>query len=100
WSKAAGAYHSRTPEFAQRYTQRFDRFRAALANGAQPGPAAGDIPEIPDIVLAANGAAGPERAPRENRYPLLRRSGAAAGPLGGAAAASLFATTLARPGVE
>jgi len=27
WSQAAGAYHSRTPEFASRYAARFDRIR-------------------------------------------------------------------------
>lgn len=99
WSKAAGAYHSRTPEYAQRYTQRFDRFRAALSGNGAP-EAGNDIPEIPDIVLAANGSADLPPAPRENRYPLLRRSGGPAGPLGGAAGASLFATTLTKAEVE
>lgn len=31
WSKAAGAFHSRTPQFANRYATRFDRIRAGLA---------------------------------------------------------------------
>jgi len=31
WSKAAGAYHSRTPTYANRYTARFDRIRADLS---------------------------------------------------------------------
>ncbi|NRB18667.1 MAG: transglycosylase SLT domain-containing protein [Rhodobacteraceae bacterium] len=31
WSKAAGAYHSRTPTYATRYSARFDRIRADLA---------------------------------------------------------------------
>ncbi|WP_072506026.1 transglycosylase SLT domain-containing protein [Phaeobacter porticola] len=30
WSQAAGAYHSRTPTYANRYTARFDRVRADL----------------------------------------------------------------------
>jgi hypothetical protein len=30
WSRAAAAYHSRTPKFADRYRNRFDRIRAAL----------------------------------------------------------------------
>ncbi len=34
WSAAAGAYHSRTPEFANRYRARFDRIYAGL--GGQP----------------------------------------------------------------
>lgn len=31
WSKAAGAYHSRTPTYANRYSARFDRIRADLS---------------------------------------------------------------------
>jgi len=31
WSKAAGAYHSRTPTYANRYITRFDRIRADLS---------------------------------------------------------------------
>jgi len=31
WSDAAGAYHSRTPKFADKYTARFDRIRAGLS---------------------------------------------------------------------
>lgn len=34
WSAAAGAYHSRTPKFATRYSARFDRYRARLAGEA------------------------------------------------------------------
>lgn len=70
WGRAAGAYHSRTPEFADRYQARFERLHAGLA-----GSPANDIPEIPDIVAAANGTAGLEVLPavlRVNRYPLLR----------------------------
>lgn len=33
WSLAAGAYHSRTPKYANRYRQRFDRYRSRLADG-------------------------------------------------------------------
>ncbi|MEO1551434.1 MAG: lytic transglycosylase domain-containing protein, partial [Pseudomonadota bacterium] len=36
WSKAAGAYHSRTPKFATRYRARFDQVLASL--GGQDGP--------------------------------------------------------------
>lgn len=32
WSAAAGAYHSRTPSFANRYAKRFDRYRARIAD--------------------------------------------------------------------
>jgi hypothetical protein len=95
WESAAGAYHSRTPEFADKYAARFSRFRNDLA--ADDGK---DIPEIPDIVLAAY---GPEGAPdlagaaqiaRINTYPLLQ-TGAAAGlgslvPIGNGAGLMLF----------
>ena len=31
WSLAAGAFHSRTPEYANRYRKRFDRYRARIS---------------------------------------------------------------------
>lgn len=92
WGKAAGAYHSRTREFAERYQARFERLRGPLL--AQDGA---DIPEIPDIVLAANGGGAGPAAPaiaRVNRYPLLQAgAGAALGSLVplGARAGSLHA---------
>lgn len=70
WGRAAGAYHSRTPEFAERYRARFERLLAGLA-----GPAGKAIPEIPDIVAAANGGAAAGALPavvRVNRYPFLK----------------------------
>lgn len=82
WETAAGAYHSRTPEFAQRYAARFNRFRSTLlaADGQE-------LPEIPDIVLAAYGTdgAGDETPfadpvvpkPRVNKFPLLQAGGGA-----------------------
>lgn len=90
WTAAAGAYHSRTPEFADKYAARFDRFRAGLRQQDL-----GDIPEIPDIVLAAAGPLAPA-VPRVNRFPLLQ-SGNGAGlgslvPIGNGAGASLFVT--------
>lgn len=86
WSLAAGAYHSRTPGFAERYAARFDRILARI-DGA---PA----PQDPGAVLAAAGTPAPALAaadpagPRVNNFPLLRASAAAAGlgslvPLGG-----------------
>lgn len=36
WSKAAGAYHSRTPEFAKLYRARFDQIRQGPNNAAAP----------------------------------------------------------------
>ena len=69
WSRAAGAYHSRTPKYARKYKARFDRIRAKL-------------PEIQPFALTV-AAAEPERFPdappspveiiaRINRYPLLQ----------------------------
>lgn len=72
WSDAAAAYHSRTPEHADRYRARFEELRNGLAEEAAP-------------VLAS--------VPRENRFPLLQAGGQ--GALGslvphGAGAGSLF----------
>lgn len=42
WKEAAGAYHSRTPHYANRYAKRFDRIRSGLSGGvmvAEAGPA-------------------------------------------------------------
>lgn len=53
WREAVGKYHSRTPEFANRYTERFDTILAAL------GPA-GDLPRLSAPVLfAGNGPRAP-----------------------------------------
>ncbi len=101
WEAAAGAYHSRTPEFAERYAARFAKFR----NGLQSASGA-EIPEIPDIVLAAYGdaAALPEvdEILRVNTYPLLQTGGGAGlgslVPIGNGAGLMLFgaaATSLA-----
>jgi hypothetical protein len=98
WEAAAGAYHSRTPEFADRYAARFSRIRNGLANEA-----AKDIPDIPDIVLAAYGPDGVSPSPgaepmvRVNTYPLLQ-TGTAGGlgslvPIGNGAGQMLFGTT-------
>lgn len=69
WSKAAGAYHSRTPSYAERYRTRFDRILANITDTP--------LPEIPpeDIALAAVSAA-PEATAEEqirvNTFPLLQ----------------------------
>ena len=99
WNAAAGAYHSRTREYADRYAARFAELRRRyLAEDAgqapiQPGDA---IPDIPDIVLAANGGGLEVGPPRVNTYPLLQRSGDVRPPLGGAPGASLFASAVQR----
>jgi hypothetical protein len=87
WTTAAGSYHSRTPEFAERYRARFERFRTALMDedGETPGPVgtadeSDPIPDIPDIVLALGGAAAAPPQPRINNFPLLRRPDTAGAP--------------------
>ena len=103
WNAAAGAYHSRTREYADRYSARFAELRRRyLAEDAgqapiQPGDA---IPDIPDIVLAANGGGLEVGPPRVNTYPLLQRSGDVRPPLGGAPGASLFASAVRRVEAE
>ncbi len=66
WSAAAGAYHSRTPEYARRYRARFDTILAALEGDAFPG----SEPGSPLIEVAtAETAVLPERV---NSFPLLQ----------------------------
>ena len=90
WSRAAGAYHSRTPRYAQRYIARFDRILAALSDLTETGSAANDK----NRVASTHGAARQSDAPR-NTYPFLRSTSARRAPgslvpLDGGAA-SLFA---------
>lgn len=89
WEAAAGAYHSRTPEYAERYAARFSRFRAALREDG--GEA---VPDIPDIVLAAYAGDDPAPLPRINSFPLLQAGGGAGlgslVPIGNAAGNVLF----------
>jgi Transglycosylase SLT domain len=53
WPDAAAAYHSRTPEYADRYRDKFKQVLASL--GATPPPPAEAVPEVA----------------RANRFPLL-----------------------------
>ncbi len=78
WSKAAGAYHSRTQEHANRYRKRFDQFRARLAGADQS--IAPDRTDVSRPILTAASHAPPP-AIRVNRYPLLQ-SGRSTGGLG------------------
>lgn len=50
WTAAVGAYHSRTPKFAERYVKRFERIRSAL-NGSASQPV--DV-AVPAPVARAN----------------------------------------------
>ncbi len=89
WSKAAGAYHSRTEKYASKYRKQFDAFRAAYADQMPERP----IPRIEarSVQVAAREA----ETLRENRFPLLRQStaGSALGslvPLGAGDAKPFF----------
>lgn len=66
WSRAAGAYHSRTPALARKYAARFDRIRARL-----PAPVA--MPEAEDRLVLATATPDdlPKAPARINRYPFL-----------------------------
>lgn len=66
WSKAAGAYHSRTPKFAKRYSARFNRIRASLSES--------DLKEATLIVAPHNPSVGTLEELR-NSYPFLSASG-------------------------
>ncbi len=102
WTRAAGAYHSRTPSFAERYAARFDTFRARLL--AEDAPGGDGVPTIPDIVLVANGGrlevplpgTGETRIAdnRPNTYPLLQTGGTGGlgslVPIGNGSGMSLF----------
>lgn len=72
WSDAAGAFHSRTPRYANRYIRRFDAFRAALGDG---------VPVLAASYTAATTVAEPAPATivRVNRFPLLQSVGAPRG---------------------
>ena len=67
WSGAAGAYHSRTEKYAEKYEKRFNAFRTALL---------GNNPATPPVLSSA--AAIPRApAPQEmriNSYPLLQEN--------------------------
>jgi len=73
WTDAAGAYHSRTPEFANKYKKRFTAIRANLND---------DPVKIRPLQLAA---ATPRKAPRSaraNRFPLLQGGSGSVSSLG------------------
>jgi len=75
WSRAAGAYHSRTPHFASRYRTRFDRIRARLGEHSETAP-------VPAKATGQSSTpAGPQSADavRDNRFPLLVSTGARRG---------------------
>ncbi len=77
WVEAAGAYHSRTPEFATRYKKRFARLLART--GRKDG--------LTPVILAATATADPVAAAvpvriRVNNFPLLRKAASVPASLG------------------
>ena len=69
WSRAAGAYHSRTPKYAKKYRERFDRILANLPVRLPDQDRIyndGPPTQFPKADLSP---------PRVNRFPLLRPGG-------------------------
>ncbi|MBS0565477.1 MAG: transglycosylase SLT domain-containing protein [Proteobacteria bacterium] len=98
WEAAAGAYHSRNPDFAREYAARFARLRSDFLSRNGEG-----LPQMPDLQLAGlelapGGGGGPAApvAPRPNTFPLLQAgSGAGLGslvPIGNGGGAALLGT--------
>lgn len=77
WSVAAGAYHSRTPELAQRYRARFDRLHGDLV-------AAGIDGDHRLVGMIANTGMNRQAIifPRQNTFPLLQATEAMPSGLG------------------
>lgn len=101
WTKAAGAYHSRTPKYANKYKARFERIRARLT----------DLPDIVPAVVRdvaavqpANPTSPVEIIRRINRYPLLVQGGSSSVgslvPLAAAAPTRLIDLSGPRPILE
>ncbi len=67
WSLAAGAYHSATPENAERYRARFDAVYASLGNGPPDDTSAFDLASV---------QSGPARI---NLFPLFQVGGRGSG---------------------
>lgn len=88
WSKAAGAYHSRTPQFANKYVARFDRIHAALGQTTSRPSSPNQSAKAPQQVARNN--------VRENRFPLLQAGGTSAMgslvPISSGTGRSLFGT--------
>lgn len=95
WDDAAGAYHSRNPEYADRYKARFAAYRARFEQEDTLPLVVAVHDQAEDTNAAPVAAAAPPRAVRVNTYPLLQGGGETAlgslVPLGARAAGSLFA---------
>ncbi len=77
WEKAAGAYHSRTKKYANRYKKRFRSLRAQFLD--QDGNA-NPFDDVNQRILAGTfdqtAAPAPTQVPRQNLYPLLQTGAA------------------------
>lgn len=77
WEKAAGAYHSRTKKYADRYKKRFRSLRAQFLD--QDGNA-NPFDDVNQRILAGTFAQPedtvPTQVPRQNLYPLLQTGAA------------------------
>lgn len=88
WADAAGAYHSRTPEFAKKYTARFDRIRAGLSGETEAVPPyrEGGLGLAGRLVGDLNQASGPRPLLREGTVafgslvPIVRQANAGTRP--------------------
>ncbi|MDA5092822.1 lytic transglycosylase domain-containing protein [Aliiroseovarius sp. KMU-50] len=90
WSDAAGAYHSRTPKYANRYKERFAKFRARLA---VEDDQAIEVASYPATPVERPQSASP--VSRINNFPLLQTGRGEKGlgslvPIGGVTATPLF----------
>ena len=73
WTKAAGAYHSRTPKFANKYKARFQRIRARLTDMPETRTAHAEIPAQSETPIEAPAPQIVAVLERINRFPLLIR---------------------------
>lgn len=64
WKDAAAAYHSRTPELAERYKKRFEKIHIALVEGQ-----AKNISKVASTQMSR-----PSSSPKLNHFPLLQKS--------------------------
>lgn len=64
WTKAAGAYHSRTPKFAKKYAARFERIRSRLPENPPVDLVTAETPQPTEPVAIIA---------RVNRFPLLQQ---------------------------
>ncbi|MCB1331104.1 MAG: lytic transglycosylase domain-containing protein [Maritimibacter sp.] len=83
WETAAGAFHSRTPEYADRYKAKFAEYRARFVHeDGRPLVVTPPLLAVAAAQTSTGGYAGPGAsvgvAPRVNTYPLLQSGGQAA----------------------